>query len=79
MLTGTALRTEATRLNIPGRSKMSADQLRAAIDAVTTPVPPQPTPSPIVQVTPVTPVPFRARNGKRKRSTIRQTHHRRNR
>lgn len=39
MLTGTALRVEATRLAIPGRSRMSADQLRAAIVAVTTPVP----------------------------------------
>ena len=63
MLTGTALRTEASRLAIPGRSKMTADQLRLAILAVTTPIP-----SP--QVPPVPPVPFRARNGKRKPSTI---------
>lgn len=39
MLTGTALRTEATRLDIRGRSRMSADQLRAAILAVTAPIP----------------------------------------
>lgn len=60
MLTGTALRTEATRLAIPGRSRMTADMLRAAIAAVTDPIP-----SPLP---PVPPVPFRARNGKRKTS-----------
>lgn len=54
-LTGAALRQEATRLAIPGRSKMSADELRTAIGRMLTPV------------TPVTPVtPFRATGGKRK-------------
>lgn len=37
MLTGAALRSEAARLNIPGRSRMSADALRAAIAALTVP------------------------------------------
>lgn len=32
-LAGSALKAEATRLAIPGRSKMSADQLRAAVAA----------------------------------------------
>lgn len=58
MLTGVALRTEATRLAIPGRSRMTADQLRAAILAATTPPPAQAVPT----------TPWRSRNGKRKSS-----------
>ena len=80
MLTGTALRSEATRLDIRGRSKMSADQLRAAIEAVTAPVPspqvplhtpPCPWCPPWDHTPQVRPVPFRARNGKHKPSAIR--------
>ena len=47
VLRGTALTARARELSIPGRSRMSADELRAAIDAVSAPVPPQ---VPIVQV-----------------------------
>lgn len=54
-LTGPALRERARELNIPGRSRMTAGELRTAIASYTIPV------------TPVTPVtPFRATNGKRK-------------
>lgn len=64
MLKGAALMTRARELNIPGRSRMTADDLRAAIDAISGPVP-----APAVPPVPL--VPFRARNGKHKRSIAR--------
>lgn len=67
MLTGIALRVEATRLDIRGRSKMSADQLRAAILAVTTPVPAPSAPS----------APWTSTRGKRKLSARRARYSRR--
>lgn len=74
-LTGAALRHEAVRLNIPGRSKMTADQLRAAIGAAVAPVPAQrnravaqvPTEAPTTTA-PMTPTVFATRWGKRKAS-----------
>lgn len=75
-LKGAALRSEATRLNIPGRSRMTADELRTAIAAtVSDPVPnPQDaTETPSTPFAPrTTPTPFRARNGKRKPSAVRR-------
>lgn len=93
MLKGAALHDEARRLNIAGRSRMSADELRAAIDAVTSPIPSdmgtllnpptetygvQPSPQDATDAVngifgaPSTPAPFRARNGKHKRSVARR-------
>lgn len=80
MLTGTALAVEARRLAIPGRSKMSAANLRLAIADRLRPVPivPREVPRHIplallfsVGVPLVPPVPFRARNGKHKPSRTR--------
>lgn len=67
-LTGSALRAEASRLAIPGRSRMTASDLRTAIDSLSpAPAPaqriPAPAPGPLV--------PFVSANGKRKRSAPR--------
>lgn len=75
ILRGAALSARARDLGIPGRSRMSADELRAAIDAVSAPVPAQVPQAPQgqggnlqVKINTVKGAPFRARNGKRKRS-----------
>lgn len=83
MLTGSALRSEATRLAIPGRSRMSADELRAAITAATTPRVRgesareyhRELAAAVLAVRPQE-HPFRARNGKRKPSRTRIRRHR---
>lgn len=70
-LRGAALVTRARELSIPGRSKMSADELRAAIAAVSAPVPAQ-VPTRQVKINTVKVPPFRASNGKRKPSLPRR-------
>lgn len=90
ILRGVALQNEARRLNIPGRSRMTADELRTAIEAATAPIPSdvgtllnppaevygeQPSATDATDALSAlftAPAPFRARNGKRKRSVGRR-------
>lgn len=89
-LTGPALKAEAARLAIPGRSKMSADELRAAIATVSATLDAGMAEPPVAATVaekpvtvphqtrpipaPITPTVFAARWGKRKPSTHNRIH-----